>query len=280
MLHPAIQPPVNLADLDFQSRAFAAEGFSSINIPGVFRGLAQGVMDTFSHVHEFMAVDDLPDLPRDQRKFLNLISGIGYQSVMHTKATRPEGLKTHYLEYTAVLKRAVAHVGNIRGDVVSPYMDFLTRFSASNQFSTSASSETSDFRKKAQLRERIIADMGRCFGKESYATRCLIQDVVQRNSDWGHVLTDIKQLHDAVSVIPRQDIINEVNGCTDVIDVIIKQFSSMSDRKVSKEAAERLYNHAYHVGRELELYATVHYRVLALQASVQATIEGLTEIYA
>lgn len=280
MHHPAINPPVDLAKLDFQTRVISTESFTSINIPGVFRGLAQGVKDTFQHVHEFMHVDDLPKLPSDQRKFLNTIHAMGYASVMDTKAQRPEGLKVHYLEYTAVLKRAAVHVSSIQGDVVAPYMDFLTRFSASNQFSTSASSETAEFRKKAQIRDRIIADMGKCFGKESYATDCLIKDVVQRNGDWDHVLQEVKQLHDGVSAINRQEIINTVNGCTDVIEVIIKQFASMGDRKVSKEAAERLYNHAYHVGRELELYATVHYRVLALQASVLATMDALMENYA
>jgi hypothetical protein len=278
--HPYLNTYIDLSLLDRHGRALSAESFfSSINIPGVFRNLAQQVHETFKSVGEFVALPDIPTFSSDEKKFLKLLSSVNYHSIMDTQAQTPEGLKSTYVQYLHTLVKAAEHASQVQVNVVEPYVQFLTMFAAGNQYSTSGVTQTSVFKKQDGIRKVIYTDLGKHFSKEGYGARVLVKDVVKSNNEWHQVFQGLKQCNEYIQVVDREKVISMVNTCSDLIDVIIKQFSAMSDRKVSKEAAEQLHNYAFNVGKELELYAMIHYRTLALQTAVTGTMGSLNEIF-
>lgn len=271
-----IQP---LTDLGLLDAALATESFASIHLPGVFRNLAGSVQSAFQFVHEFVQVPDIPQLTSDQKKFLKLVQNTPYPSMKSVKAFHPEGLKVTYLEYLHALAPVVSHVQDIQTRVVGPYMTFLTKFASGDKFSLQAVSNMQEFRKSQSQRDKLYSDLGRCFGKEAYAGQTAVEHVIHRNNDWTEVFAKLQGAKDGVGAVDRQGIINQVNACSDLIEVIVKQFGGQSERRVSKQAAEDLHNYAFNVGKELELYSTTYYRVLALQGGVDATMTAITEIF-
>jgi hypothetical protein len=271
-----IQPLNNLGLLD---TSVAAESFASIHLPGVFRNLAGSVQSAFQFVHEFVQVPDIPKLTGDQKAFLKLVHDTPYPSMKSVKAFHPEGLRVTYLEYLHALAPVITHVQDIQTRVVDPYMSFLTKFASGDKFSLQAVSNTQEFRKGQAQRDKLYSDLGRCFGKEAYAGQTTVEHVIHRNSDWADVFAKLQSAKDAIASVDRQAIINQVNACSDLIEVIVKQFGGQSDRRVSKQAAEDLHNYAFNVGKELELYSSTYYRVLALQGGVDATMTAITEIF-
>lgn len=265
--------------LQAEAARIALENFDSMNVPGVFRSFVQGVKSAFTDIHTFVKVEDIPELAKNQNVFLKLVNSTPYTGMKDIRAFAPEGLRSHYLDYLKDLHKATAHASKIESEIIDPYLSFLAKFIADKKFASSAYSEDVYFKAQEKNRKDLYTSLGHHFGRESYGGETTVGAVVARNSDWVHLFKDMNVVIDEIEVAKRQNIENKINQCSDYIELILKQFTTDTDRKVSQEAASRLSNHAYNVGRELEFYSNVYYRVLALRSCLQQTMDSVTNVF-
>jgi hypothetical protein len=268
-------PVYSLEELRLANEAVSLESFTTMNVPGVFKGLVKTVLDTFKFTTGFTDVEELIQLPRDQSKFLRTLRAMPYTSVGELQAFVPEGMTATYLEYLHVLLPVTEHAMGIQKDLLTPYCLFLAQFVSDKKFSTSTNDDKHELQQLEKNRENYYKAFGKLFGKESYKGSTKVKHVVERNGDWEKVFVQLNQCIKNLEAINRDTIKAQIQQCTDYIEIILKEFSKENDRKVSQEAAHRLSNMAYSIGKELELFSTTYYRTLALRGSVDNTREAI-----
>jgi hypothetical protein len=104
-----------------------------------------------------------------------------------------------------------------------------------------------------------------------------VRDVVERNGDWEKVFKEINPIISSLEGVDRKKIQAQIKQCNDYLEIIIQEFSKNKDRKVSQEAANRLSNLAYDIGRDLEFYATTHFRLLQIRGGIEVTMNRISE---
>jgi hypothetical protein len=266
-----------LSDLGRTVKMVGMESFSAMNVPGVFKSLVSEVFETFKFTSSLTSVEKIDLLPKDQSKFLKIIQSVPYTSLGEVRAYTPEGMHLTYLEFLDVLSDASIYVQNIQKELVAPYALFLGRFISDKKFSADCFDDKKYLEKLENTRENFYKRFGACYTKESYKAETKVKQVVQRNADWEKVFHQLNQVIKNLEAVDRTVLKNQIKQCTDYIEIILKEFSSETDRKVSQEAAHRLSNHAYTIGRELELFSTTYYRALALRGCVENTINSIKE---
>jgi DNA-binding FrmR family transcriptional regulator len=266
-----------LSDLGRTVRLVGLESFSSMNVAGMFKGLVSEVYETFKFTSGLTAVEKMEPLPKDQSKFLKILSDVPYTSLGEVKAYAPEGLKCTYLEFLEVLLDASEYVMNIQKELVTPYALFLGRFISDKKFSADVFDDKKYLEGLENKREEFYKRFGACYEKESYTAVTKVKKVVERNADWPKVFIQLNLVIKNLEAVDRAVLKNQIKQCTDYIEIILKEFSSETDRKVSQEAAYRLSNHAYTIGRELELFSTTFYRALALKGCIENSMESVKE---
>lgn len=267
--------PNSLDELRLANEQMALESFNTMNVPGVFKGLVKTVLDTFKFTSSFTDVEPLEQLPKDQSKFLKALKAMPYTSVGELKAYTVEGMNHTYLEYLHVLVPVTEYVMGIQKNLVTPYSLFLAQFISDRKFSSSTHDDKRELQALEKKREDIYKAFGKMYGKESYKGDARVKHVVDRNTDWEKVFVQLNVAIKNLEAIDRAALKAQVQQCSDYIEIILREFSKENDRKVSQEAAHRLSNHAYSIGKELELFSTTYYRALALRGAVDNTRESI-----
>lgn len=267
--------PTKLDALETLGSDIAIESFEKINVPGIFKGFVATVLDGFKFSSSFVDVAPIEQLPKNQREFLSLIKSLPYTAVGELNGITLEGMSAYWLDMLKVLVPLSEQLSTIESTTVAPYTDFLARFVSDKKFSQSTQNDKKIFQKNDERRKRTYAEFGKMYKKGSVETTARIKTLVARNGDWEKVFREINQVIANFEKVDRKAIKAHVKQSSDYIEIILEEFSKVTDRKVSQEAAAQLSNYAYDVGRELELFSTTYYRVLALRSAIEATIEKI-----
>jgi hypothetical protein len=254
-------------------------GMESINfasVSGVFKALATQVTSTLKAMVGFTDMPVIDELPKDQRKFLALIKAIPYTSLGEIQAQTVEGSSCTYLEYLATLKQATQYAVGVP-EKVSKYLIFLGQFVSDQRFSTSTYDDKKLLEGQEKIRHHHYDSFGKLHKKNSVKALTRVRDVVERNGDWEKVFKEINPIISSLEGVDRKKIQAQIKQCNDYLEIIIQEFSKNKDRKVSQEAANRLSNLAYDIGRDLEFYATTHFRLLQIRGGIEVTMNRISE---
>lgn len=278
-MNATLQSPasISLEQLRVANDQIALELFNTMSVPGVFKGLVTQVLDTFKFTSAFTTLEKIEPLPKDQAKFLKLVNSMPYTSLGELRAFTVEGMKESYLDFLKVLLPVSEYVMNVQSTLVTPYANFLAQFISDHKFSTSVYDDKKELEKIEKKREQIYKDFSKLYGKESYKSQVNVKNVIERNADWAKIFPELNKVIKNLESVDRADLKNQIKQCTDYIEIILKDFDNRTDRKVSQEAAHRLSNHAYTIGKELELFSTTYYRALALRGAIENTMESIKD---
>lgn len=266
-----------LQALHLATEEVAQESFLNINVPGFFKNFLTQVQQILQFSGDSLKLAPIKGIKTDQRKFLQLTHSVPYTSTIMLAAYRPEGMIKTYLEFLAVLKPVTEHIKTVQKDVVQPYAQFLSHFVSDRQFALSARDERQDLDHREKVVKDIYTKFSHLYGKDHYGGKCQLKDVIHRAQDWTPVLQQLNECVANVEAVDRQQLEQIVTECNGYIGLIVENYKAEPDRKVSQEAAARLSAHAYCVAREIELFATTYYRVLALSGTINQTIENFED---
>jgi len=253
------------------------ESFLNLNVPGVLKGFLSQVQSILQFSSDSLKLEPLKGLTADQHKFLKLVKEVPYSTTTNLMAYRPEGMIKTYLEFLAVLVPTTHHLKSIQSETVQPYAQFLAKFVSDKTFATSARDDQRDLEHREKLVKDVYSKFTHLYGRDQFGGKCKIKDVVHRGQDWALVLQELNECVANVESVDRQQLEQIVTECNDYVRLIVDNLKAEPDRKVSQEMANRLSAHAYNVAREVELFATTYYRVLALVGTVEKTIETMQD---
>lgn len=266
-------------NLQLSIEALAQENSVFLQGTAMFKSLMGYVEDTFKFSSTLAATDELKPLSSDQKKFVKLVDHTPYVSMTGIKAYVPEGMHSTYLDYMKTLVKLVDHIKTVEKDTLDPYLFYLGQFISSGDTATSIHNDSPMFQKQDKLRQALYSEVAHHFTKASYEAQTTISQVIHRNGDWTTTFKELQKLINAIESVNRHSLQAKINQGCDYVKVIVDQYSKDATSKVSKQAAQKLSDYTYSVAKELEMYADVHYRILALRGSIENTMQTVTEIF-
>jgi len=246
------------------------EAFNFSAVSGLFKQLATNVLNSLKTMTGLIDVEKIEELPKDQRKFLDLIKKIDYTSIGLTKAQNVEGSKVTYLRYMQELTPACEYAVGINAKI-DRYITFLAQFVSDHKFSTSTMDDKKQLASQEKIRKDLYTEFSKLYSKDSMKAVVLVKHVVERNADWEKVFKEINPIIRLIESVDRTKLKAQIKQCSDYIEIIISDFQKNKDRKVSQEAADRLASLALDIAKDLEFYATTHFRVLQLKGCIENT---------
>lgn len=269
---------INMApieDLKYARDQLALEFFSTAPATNFLKSLMPGIINAFS------SADHTPDLPvltplsKDQSKFNTVLKDIPFTEIGELRAYTPEGMNKKYLEYLAILLPVTANFKKIQNEVMQPYTLFLAQLVSDKNASISTNSKKTEYDKMEKTRDAIYSEFSKCYDKDSYKAETIVKRVVDRNADWLPVFNMINECIMNVKAVDRELLKRQVHQCVDYLDIIKDNLDKEQMANTSREAAAYLSNGAYNVAKELEALSTTYYRVLALNGSIENTVNHI-----
>lgn len=265
-----------------QGLSYARESLSDVMLSSVqavggfaarLAGVMPGIISGFASNKETVALPDIKPLSRDQSKFLKVIKDVPYSDLRELKAYQPEGVCVTYLEYLEVLLAHTQAIKSIQSDVIQPYMLFLAQLISDKSALVSTKNNRVVYQKLESVREKMYQDFAKLYKKDSYAAEVHVKDVAERNADWPEIFKKINVCNANMQSINKDSIKHQIQQCTDYLALLQTYLQENKMEATSAESAQHLAEGAYCVASELEAMAATYYRVLALNGSVENTVE-------
>lgn len=260
--------------LRIQRDVAALEAFAVSDVGGLFKRIVPTIFDDISNFFKTVRPEDQAvELPKDHKKFLELIKHHRYIDLTGVASYVPEGLEVTYDEYLVELDKSVERIEGLVSNVLNPFSAFLAGLVTNKEAQLSTFSFNATNKGVEKEREALLKDLGECFGKGRTQTNVTYGDVVKRNQDWESVLTRTIVLTGRVNHIDRRVIQKKIAECSQLLETIYKKLQRGEFENVTPEVVQNFADGAYQVARELEFYSTTVYRVHAYTHSVKRTIE-------
>lgn len=228
-------------------------------------------------VSRFSPSDPAIALTRDQREFMRVIEAVKYLDLAPTTAYVPQGLEATYLDYLNMLGPAVDYAVKA-GERLSTYTAFLAMLLTNRDHRFSAQDNAVIYKEMERTRAGLNQDLGSCFNS-THVAESRYDKVVARNSDWTQVFHSLEKITTEVNRVDRKQLQKNAHDASDLmsklIDVIQRNEMNDSSPNVVLEMADG----AFQIASELEFYATIYYRVLALATAVNETTFNIKRIF-
>ena len=266
---------------------FALESLTSV-MSAALDGVASipdKLTETFPHLlRGFSGNEDLSKLPviipttKEEAKFLEHTKKISYLEMRELKAYVPEGLAVTYLSYLTALKPVVAHLRRIVPDVLDPYAIFLATLVSNKNSALATGNSGFDHTTLAEKRHAAYGVISECFSDTNHVSETKIGSVVERNSDWVAVFNEIKNLVTEIKSVNRNTVMLLIDQCEDYLEIIYQNLKDHKLDAMTAEVALTLSQGAMSVACECEHFSVVYYRLLALEATIGATVNKVNSV--
>ena len=241
--------------------------------------LAQWLPDIMRGLRGHEPLDRLPAMmpfTGPQKAFLALISQHSYLELREIKAFVPEGLDKPFLDYVILLHAAVQHCSRFYTDTLVPYTTFLAHLVSSPDALRSLNDQGVKNAQLAAQREGFYSHRRSLFGTQPVGRQRVAQ-VVERNADWSQVLNGTNSVVTQMSQIKRSAIDEQLRQANDYLDILHSKLQK-GELPANPEVCKALADGAYQVGAELEFFSVTYYWVLALQGSLNNTMEEVQRV--
>lgn len=214
----------------------------------------------------------------NEAAFIKEIIKRPYLDISPLAAFVPEGMDTTYLKYSESLLLSTTHAANILSGVMTGYTTFLGQL-ISNTDSKLASVRLMTHEGLEDNRKKLNEELGKCFKHGSTKTEVTLGDVVDRNSDWEHVLRTSDVMFKLINSVDRKALNKKIDECASMLDIVLAKIKRDEFVGMSPETIENLSNGAYRVASELEYFSVTYYNVLAFSIALTHTAEHFNKVF-
>lgn len=239
------------------------------NARGVFAGL----------VSKFQASSEGIVLTRDQRAFMRVVETHKYMDLAPIVAFVPEGLEVTYLNYMAALGPVTDHVAKIQ-ELLAQYSTYIAMLLTNKDERFSTANSAVVYQGLEGQRAAFNKDLGACFQTGSHETDVRYGDVVERNNDWTLVFSSAASLSDKMNGVNRKVLAKTLQDTVHLMDRLIEAAKKDDFKGASPTMLSELADGAYQIASEVEMFATVYYRVMALTTAIDRTTQNILKLRA
>ncbi len=252
----------------------ALEAYVSSDLGNLFSRTFPAIADGFSHFANMFDKDEKSAaLSPTQRDMLKDLTKHKYLDVAELTAFCPEGLDTNLNTYTKALAAAVDHCSLTYNKLSPEYVLILSRLINQSDYQLDTRETEKIFMGTQKVREEKMKDIGNCFKKGSTVSKCTLETLVQRNSDWHEVFTRTEAINTVINKIDRRQLAKSIKEITSLMDMIKTKMERGELKHISPAVVRGISEGAYQLASEIEMYAAVHYRVMELNGTLNQTVE-------
>jgi hypothetical protein len=224
-------------------------------------------------------VEPIAPLTAKQSEFLASVASRNYVNLTQMPARVPEGLQVPYLQYLHILAEAAKNASQVV-DHLSKYTVFLGCLINEQQAQLGTQFSKAYYTKLASERDHINGMLGSCFNAGSTKVDATYATVVQRNADWKEVFTTLNLVSAQINDVNRRTINKKIEEAGHFLEIIERKITRGEMADITPQMTAELAEGAYEMGREVEQFVAVWYKVQALTESVNKTIATLVNTYA
>lgn len=271
---------ISLEELQRQRDWMALETMSMTmpNVAELLNRALPEVTKTFRELAaKFSPKGEALEIKGDQKDFLKLIENHRYLDLAPLRASVPEGLNVTYLHYLNELTPMVAHAVEV-GALVANYKTYLATVITNRDHRIASTNAATIYKGLEDKRARWAKDLGACFKNGSHNTNVTYGDVVERNNEWTLVFQLANKLSKQLDTVNRKDL---HQGVSDISHLVDKFMGLVKGGHIQEGSAEMVYavaEGAFQVASEIELFAILYYRLLAINAMLKDTTESISKI--
>lgn len=252
----------------------ALEAYVSSDVGALFGRVFPAIHDGFSaFVNMFDQPEKAAALTPGQRDMVKSLAGQKYLDVADLTAFCPEGLDTTLVAYTKALEQAVDHCSKTYHKLSPEYITILSRLINQHDYRLDTKETEKIFVGTQKVREDLMEGVGKCFKKGSTKSKTTLEDLVQRNSDWHEVFTRMDAINTVINKIDRRQLGKSIKEITALLDMVKSKMERGDLKDISPAVIRGISEGAYQLAAEIEMYAAVHYRVLELNGTINATVD-------
>lgn len=264
-----------------QSFSAASVGQALSGMASKLQSLLPEMLSGIKHAKEMIPADSQAvKLPQDQRKFLELLNRVSFAEIRHLRAYVPEGFTGNLLTYSAILNVGAALSARMQDEVLQPYNVLLGTLISTADASKLNDDKALAYARHSEVREKCISGIGDFFHSGRMDSVSTVGAVMPNNAGWGQMLNQMSQMSASLGSISKDGIMHSVQVTDDYLNIIHQKLTSGQLANVTPETANALARGALELARDVEFYSVVHFRALALEASVGRTIELISKVMA
>lgn len=257
----------------------ALEAMTSVDIQSLLANVFPSILAGFtSFANHFMPAAPGIKLNTKQNDFIRCVETQRYSDLSPLGAFVPEGLQVSYLEYITALKPAVDHAVLYVFKGLNEFSMLLAQIINTEEAKFNSRSFKQVYTTGQDNRGKINTELGNCFLKGSTRSELTYKDVVKRNTDWIDVLHLSDMLVDEINKVDRTALNKKVKEIVEYLNIIQDKIKREEFKGAFPTLAENVADGTFQIASELEFYAAIYYKVLALQESIQATVKRVNDI--
>jgi hypothetical protein len=254
----------------------------AISMDGIVNSLQNLIPSIQKHFHGFIQGfaknEPAIQLKGNERDFIKQLDGRVYLNLAPLLAYVPEGMEGSYMEYLLTLKDAVQHCHDRTLKTLNDYSVYLAQIITNRQMKMTTMPHESMYAKMEQERTQLTVRLAKHFKAGSSKAESTYGEVVARNAEWVDVFQLVNQIDLMANSIRRDDLHKKAEECNAQLNTIIKQIRNNEFEGAGPEVTNNLSNGAYQSGAELELFATVYFRVIVVNQAIADTMKKVTDI--
>lgn len=244
-------------------------------IPTFVQGVRE-VSDTLTTtLVDAKTLEGMQGITRHERKFLELVATIPYQTLREIGADAPDGFKTTFLHALEVLLECAHMAVAVKKDVLDEQVSFLARIVSDDKALGSGMNFSATWGKLIKAYEAQDAKLQALFkGREG--GRMKVGDVIERNRDWADVLQASRRLQSELERIDVAEYKNLSNQCAEYMELIGEKLTRFHDQDPTRSVSTSISEGAYLMAEAMRFVSGTYYRALQVCTCIDNTALKIT----
>lgn len=227
-------------------------------------GKLKSLKQSFSGMASDMSEEQYNSLDSDQKAAIKKIAGLKFLLVGENIVDIPESFTGNLAQYMQVLTKVNTQTFKDVGPAIIEYTSILSSFATNKDDKVSLKDHTAFFQRIAKQREQYEKALNGFFKVRTDRSITKIKNVFSNCHDMENFILDSVDLAKSQDPIRLKQLQNEVQGCVDLLDIIIRQVNDSGVGRVSPEATKNIAQGAFEVAKYVELIGINYYRGIVL----------------
>jgi hypothetical protein len=213
-----------------------------------------------------------------QAKFTKTVANRNYLNLSQMPARVPEGMKGTYLAYLHILSEASTHASQIV-DKLSAYTLFLGTLINEHGAELNTKFNRSMYSGMAAERDDRTRMLGTVHQPGSTKADTVYSAVVERNADWQAIFEALNLVTSQINGVNKRTINKKVEEASHYLQIIETKVSRGELAHISPQMVAELADGAFQMGKEVEYFVAIWYKVQAITEAINATVTTLNSVY-
>jgi hypothetical protein len=237
-------------------------------------------VSAFKHMLGLMSTDApaANPLTGDQAKFVKTVASRNYLNLSQMPARVPEGMKGTYLAYLHVLTEASTHASQVV-DRLSAYTLFLGTLINEHGAELSTRFDRAQYTALRAARDDHTSMLATLVQPGSVKVDTTYGAVVERNADWKAIFEALNLVAAQINGVNKRTINKKVEEAAQYLEIIERKVGRGELAHISPQMVTEIAEGAFQMGKEVEYFVAIWYKVQALTESINATVLQLNKVY-